>query len=129
MEQVEIPKDIVKLAEDLISSGEVGYETIKLYALETEEEQHDDEVIDSVIQAFSQLLEELAIKLEKVYGTPKLTLDGGNEDEIEEDNEEAFYVPCSFSSAVWETEDYILYLGVCQEDRELPICLVIGVEF
>lgn len=127
MEQAELPKDIVKFANDMIRSGKEGVEFIKLHVLETEEDQHDDELIDSLITSFSEILKELASKLEEEFGAPKLSIEG-EDDEIEED-EDDFYVPCSFSSAIWEKDDYLLYLGVVQEDREFPICLVIGVEY
>lgn len=129
MEQVEIPKDIVKFAEELISSGEDGFEVIKLHVLETEEEQHDDELVDSLIQEFTKILKELTAELEKEFGSAKLSIDAEDDDDIGEEDEDEFYIPCSFSSAVWEKEDHILYLGVLQEDREFPICLVVGVEY
>ena len=129
MGQVEIPKDIVEFAEDLIRSGEEGFEIIKLRVLETEEDQHDDDLIDSVIQEFSEVLKGLTIQLEKEFGSPKLSIYDEDEDDIEEEDEDEFYVPCSFSSAVWAKNDHILYLSVLQEDREFPICLVVGVEY
>lgn len=129
MKQVEMPKDIVKLAKDLIGSGEEGFEVIKLHVLEGESDQHDDERIDSVIQEFSKTLKELSAELEVEFGEALLTMHGEEEGDIEEEDDEQFFVPCSFSSAVWEKEDYILYLGVVQEDRELPVCLAVGVEY
>ena len=129
MGQVEIPKDIVEFAEDLIRSGEEGFEIIKLRVLETEEDQHDDDLIDSVIQEFSEVLKGLTIQLEKEFGSPKLSIYDEDEDDIEEEDEDEFYVPCSFSSAVWAKNEHILYLSVLQEDREFPICLVVGVEY
>ena len=97
--------------------------------LETEEDQHDDDLIDSVIQEFSEVLKGLTIQLEKEFGSPKLSIYDEDEDDIEEEDEDEFYVPCSFSSAVWAKNDHILYLSVLQEDREFPICLVVGVEY
>ena len=130
MEKVDTPKDIVRFVENLISSGKEECEIIKLRMLE-EDEQHDDELIDSIIHDFTLVLQRLASKLAGMYGIPKITLDEGDFDDKENEceEEEQFYVPCSFSSAVWETEDFILYLGVCQEDREFPIVLVVGVEY
>lgn len=129
MEKVETPKDIVKFAEDLISSGEEGFEVIKLHVLETEEDQHDDELIDSVVLEFTKILKDLAVELEKKFGASQFMMEGENEEDIEQEDSEQFYVPCSFSSAIWEKEDHVLYLGVLQEDREFPICLVVGVEY
>ncbi|MCF6441834.1 hypothetical protein L1077_20565 [Pseudoalteromonas luteoviolacea] len=133
MEKVEISEDIVRFVEDLISSGEEKFEVIKLRVLDEESEQHDDELIDSVIHDFTIVLQGLASDLAGWYGEPRIALDEEEfDDETEEQGEEEgepFYVPCSFSSAIWETEELILYLAVCQEDREFPIMLVVGVEY
>lgn len=131
MEQVETPKDIVKFAKNLIRSGEEGFKVLQLHVLETEDDQHDDELINSVIIKFSQSLQKIAFELEKDFGIPQFTIDGedNDEDDMDTEYEELFYVPCSFSSAVWIKEDQILYLAVVQEDREFPISLIMGVEF
>lgn len=132
MRKIDLPNDIIKFTENLISSGEERFEVIQIREFEHEEEQHDEELIDSVIGEFSSILKELALELEKKYGEPKLALEEKDFEDIEDDEEviedEQFYVPCSFASAVWEKEDFILYLAVCQEDREFPIILVVGVE-
>ncbi|WP_043319353.1 hypothetical protein [Microbulbifer sp. HZ11] len=125
MVEVKISEDIVSHVEGLISSGEEVVQVIKFRLLEGEEEQYDDELIDSIVQEFSESLKRLASALDEKYGEHKFSssLDG-LDDEIEDE----FYVPCSYVSAVWEREDYILYLAVSQEDREYPIALVVGIE-
>lgn len=132
MKKIDLLKDIINFTENLISSGKECFEVIHLREFEHEEEQHDDELIDSVIGEFTNILKALALELAEKYGKPKLVLEEENFEVIEEDEEvienEQFYVPYSFASAVWKKEDFILYLAVCQEDREFPIILVIGIE-
>ncbi|WP_299599709.1 hypothetical protein [uncultured Microbulbifer sp.] len=131
MVEVKVSEDIVSHVEGLISSGEEVVQVIEVRHLEGEEEQYDDELIDSIVQEFSVNLKRLASALDEKYGEHKFSLDlDVLDDEIDEDeeSEDEFYVPCSYVSAVWECEDYILYLAVSQEDREYPITLVVGVE-
>ncbi|WP_444942481.1 hypothetical protein ACJJI3_11140 [Microbulbifer sp. ZKSA004] len=132
MENIEIPKDIVQFVDNLIDSGKEEFEVIKIQVLQDETKQHDDDLIKSIVHEFTQILQRLASVLENKYGPAKIVLnadfDEEEEDEFEEGDEE-FYIPCSFSSAVWTTDDFTLYLGVCQEDREFPIVLAVGVEY
>ena len=127
MEEIEIPDDIVAHVSDLLVSGEDGFDVMKLRYLESEEDQHDDDLIDSITQEFTVTLKTLASKLDDKYGSHKFTSD--LEDEPDEEDDDEFYVPGSYVSAVWEQEGFILYLAVCQEDREYPIMLVVGVEY
>ena len=127
MEEIKIPDDIVAHISDLLASGEDGFDVMKLRYLESEEDQHDDDLIDSITQEFTVTLNILASKLDDKYGSHKFKSDFDDEPEEEKDDE--FYVPCSYVSSVWELEEFILYLAVCQEDREYPIMLVVGVEF
>ena len=126
MEEIKIPDDIVAHVSGLLDSGEDGFDVMKLRYLESEEDQHDDDLIDSIVQKFTVVLKSLALKLDDKYGNHKFTSDLEEESEEEEDE---FYVPGSYASAVWEKEEFILYLAVCQEDREFPIMLVVGVEY
>ncbi len=128
MEEVKTPDDIVSHVLDLVGSREDRLDAIKLRHLETEEEQHDDELIDSITQEFTVTLKSLASKLDEKYGDHKFTSDLDDESEEDVENEDEFYVPDSYVSAVWEKEDFILYLAICQEDREYPIMLVVGVQ-
>jgi len=127
MEEIKIPDDIVAHVSDLLASGEDGFDVMKLRYLESEEDQHDDDLIDSITQEFTVTLKTLASKLDDKYGNHKFTSD--LEDEPEEEEDDEFYVPGSYVSAVWEQEEFILYLAACQEDRECPIMLVVGVEY
>ena len=126
-EEIKIPDDIVAHVSDLLASGEDGFDVLKLRYLESEEYQHDDDLIDSIAQEFTVTLRILASQLDDKYGSHKFTSD--LEDEPEEEEGDEFYVPGSYVSAVWEQEEFILYLAVCQEDRESPIMLVVGVEY
>jgi len=129
MEEVKNPDDIASLVLDLVGSGEDGFDILKLRYLETEEEQHDDELIDSITQELVVTLKSLASKLDEKHGDHKFTSNLDDESEDDAESEDEFYVPGSYVSAVWEQEDFILYLAICQEDREYPIMLVVGLQY
>lgn len=78
-----------------------------------------------MIAELTVTLKELASDLSKKYGSTILVEDS---EEFEEEEEE-FYIPGSFVSASWNTEKFILYLAICQEDREYPITLAMGVKY
>ncbi|MCG8611314.1 MAG: hypothetical protein MI864_12340 [Pseudomonadales bacterium] len=131
---MDIPKDIVRFPENLISLGEEEIRVIKIHHFRNEEELHDDDLIDSAISEFSIALKRLSQDLVEKYGVPNtrdFAVDFDEYDEFieEEFDDERFCVPGSFVSAVWEREDFTLYLAVCKEDRKHPIVLILGVAY
>ncbi|KAF7781201.1 hypothetical protein PRUB_b0346 [Pseudoalteromonas rubra] len=139
MEECNIPEDITNLVHGLIKANTADYAIIKSRYLKEEDEQHDDQLIASIMREYSVLLGQFENELKVEFGTPKIVDDLAVFDDAEESEEEGdylaeeddedFYVPCSFYSVIWEKEEYILFLAVCQEDREFPIELIVGVEF
>ncbi|QPB85845.1 hypothetical protein CWC22_022865 [Pseudoalteromonas rubra] len=139
MEECNIPEDITNLVNGLIKANTADYEIVKSRYLKEEDEQHDDQLIASIMREYSVLLGQFENELKVEFGTPKIVddlavFDDAEENEEEggylaEEDDEGFYVPCSFYSVIWEKEEYILFLAVCQEDREFPIELIVGVEF
>lgn len=125
--KITLPEDINGLAESLIDSGDEEYSVLKVHVFETEDEMYDDELIDSVIDQFTQLLKRLSSELTPKYGLPKFYEE--SEDFNDEDEDLDIEIPGAYSSAIWELENSTLFLAVIQEDREFPITLILGVNY
>ena len=112
-----MPKDATTLATELLEGDAGGLEELRIHEFMDDEEAHDDEAIEKLYADFSAEFDRVEAALTKQYGEPSRT--GKADDEV-------ISLNGVFRFAIWPVGDKELFAAAAQEDRGVPILLMLG---
>jgi hypothetical protein len=110
-------KSITGLADQLLERGPGELEEIRIHEFEDDESAHDEALVEQLRREFSADFSRAAADLGKRYGPPA---------RAGEDDDDSVPLNGVFRFAVWEVEGQQLFLAAAQEDRGVPILLMMG---
>ena len=105
------------MAKELLEGEPGGLEELRIHEFTDDESAHDDAQLEKLYADFSAELERAQKELTKVYGEPSRT--GESDDEV---------IPLGgvFRFAVWEAGEAQLFIAASNEDRGVPVLLMMG---